>query len=253
VSSKDYVKTSLVTCFVLFSSFALGTKAEVSDFELLAPKAYTEGEQADYTKEPPADAEKGATVLLWSWSSDAPKAEVRVFREGEADGGRQFISNRNFFHTMVFFDKNYFWQVRYLDADNKPVSKFSAPTRFQVVRGSRIVEALALKEQEELRRAKEAMDAKEFKKIKTVTVKASPEEGGGVIEVFSPKPKTIKHTLLKLAEERKGDASQGRNTASSSKAKSVFQRGRVSESKKKKVLEKVLFDKASTDEMDFAY
>jgi len=253
VSFKDYIKISLASCIVVLSPASHGNEVETSAFKVPAPKVYTEGEQADYTKEPQPDAEKGATVLLWSWSSDAPKAEVRVFREGETGGGRQFISNRNFFHTMVFFDKKYFWQVRYIDENNKPVSEFSAPTPFHVIREGRRLEALAAKEREDLKREQEAMDAKEFKKIKTVIVKAPPEDGGGVIKVFSPQPKTIEHTLLKLAEESKSNATQGRSPSSNDPAKSSFRRDRVPESRKKKVVEKVLFDKPSKDEMDFAY
>ena len=112
-------------------SFANDTKIEQA---LAAPvmKFYTPDTVVDSQAQ--QESQKGAALLVWSKKKEAHFYEVRIYQEQRVEEKNSFISPSQFFHVMVFFDKNYLWQVRLLDENKEPLTDYSAIKALKVIR-----------------------------------------------------------------------------------------------------------------------
>jgi len=137
--------------------------------------------------------------------------------------------------------------VRYLDQDKNPISEFSEPTPFQVHRWEAPTESVPILSQEKVEEEKRIQEEKELRAIKTTTISAPAEDGGGAMEVFSPQPKSIKQALKKMAQV----ARDGERSPSSDKNTKRVKA--VSDAQKKALLKKELFKQPTKSEMDFSY
>lgn len=99
-----------------------------------APDTFFQGLATDYSVDPEPDAQKGAALLVWQKDRRSSAAEVEIRPTESPNRIETFVVSKNFFHIMVFFDREYSWKVRYLDENHQPISNFSAPSSFQIQR-----------------------------------------------------------------------------------------------------------------------
>ena len=95
-------------------------------------KMYTPERIVDSTSYPEGQ-QKGAALLVWSKRKES--AEVEIFRVDRPQDRNFFSVNSHFLHIMIFFEKKYFWRVRLIDSEGKPLTDFSDLKALQVVRG----------------------------------------------------------------------------------------------------------------------
>ena len=69
-------------------------------------------------------------TLRWGKTLFAKKYEIKISRHEDFAISKTFVSKRNRFHINVFPEKNYFWKVRALDKNKKPISRFSDISQF---------------------------------------------------------------------------------------------------------------------------